>query len=66
MNWAVVLMRSRQHDETLFWRPYLVADEQRIVDGELPHRSGDPSVLEVQAPLDPFVFNGADLEAECR
>ena len=66
MNWAVALMRSRQHDETLFWLPYLVADEQRILEGELPQRSGDPSVLEVQAPLDPFVFHGADLDAETR
>jgi hypothetical protein len=61
MNWAVTLMRSRQHDETLYWRPYSEADACRIVVGELPHRMGDPSALEVQPPLDPRVFERADL-----
>jgi hypothetical protein len=61
MNWAVTLMRSRQHDETLFWRPYSEADERRIVAGEVPQRMGDPSALEVQPPLDPSVFKAADL-----
>ena len=25
MNWALTLMRSRQQDETLYWRPYSIA-----------------------------------------
>jgi hypothetical protein len=54
MNWAVTLMRSRQNDETLFWPPYSIEDEKRIVSQQLPLRTGDPSDLEVQAPLDPF------------
>ena len=29
-----------------------------IVDSKLPHRSGDPSELEVQAPLGPFAGDG--------
>jgi hypothetical protein len=51
MNWAVTLMRSRQQDPTLFWPPYSREDECRIFDGSLPFRAGDPSELEVQAPL---------------
>jgi hypothetical protein len=58
MNWAVTLMRSRQCDETLFWPPYAREDEARIVCSELPRRSGDPTELEVQAPLDPFAAEG--------
>jgi hypothetical protein len=54
MNWAVTLMRSRHSDETLFWPPYSIEDEKRIVAQQLPLRSGDASDLEVQAPLDPF------------
>jgi hypothetical protein len=50
MNWALALMRSRQHDETLFWAPYSVADQWRIVNGEMPERLGDASALDVQAP----------------
>jgi hypothetical protein len=61
MNFAVTLMRSRQHEETLFWKPYSEADERRILAGELPARMGDPSALEVQPPLDPKVFPLADL-----
>jgi hypothetical protein len=64
LNWAATLLRSRHHDESLFWQPYSVADERRIAIGELPHRSGDPSVLEVQPPLDPAVFTRADLGPE--
>lgn len=60
MNWAVALMRTRQHDETLYWRPYSDSDAARIVEGELPRRSGDPSALDVRAPLDPSVFRQAD------
>jgi hypothetical protein len=64
LNWAVTLLRSRHHDESLFWHPYSKADERRIAAGELPLRSGDPSVLEVQPPLDPAVFTDADLKSE--
>jgi hypothetical protein len=63
MNWAVTLMRSRQRDETLFWRPYSETDEQRIVLGEHPDRGGDPSALCVQAPLDSSVYENADLRS---
>ena len=56
MNWASTLMRSRQQDETLFWSPYSESDQRRIVAGELPLRSGDPSALEVQAPGDALAF----------
>jgi hypothetical protein len=50
MNWALTLLRSRQHDDTLFWRPYTTRDEHRILDGDLPRRSGDPGALDVQPP----------------
>jgi hypothetical protein len=56
MNWASTLMRSRQQDETLFWSPYSQSDQRRIVEGELPMRSGDPSSLDVQAPGDAVAF----------
>jgi hypothetical protein len=52
INWALTLMRTRQHDETLFWRPYSEADQRRIVAGDLPLRSGDPSALEIQPMLE--------------
>lgn len=57
MNWALTLQRSRQQDETLYWSPYSQADQRRIVSGELPQRVGDPSALQVQAPIGnaPFV-----------
>jgi len=61
MNWAVTLMRSRQQDATLFWSPYTEEDQHRIVAGELPRRAGDPSALEVQAPLDGSVFWSGDM-----
>jgi hypothetical protein len=54
MNFATTLMRSRQQDGTLYWAPYATEDQVRIVRDELPKRSGDPSALEVQAPLEPF------------
>lgn len=56
MNWALTLQRSRQQDETLYWSPYSEADQHRIVSGELPQRAGDPSALEVQAPIDNMAF----------
>jgi hypothetical protein len=52
MSFATTLMRSRQADGTLYWPPYSLEDQRRIWDDQLPKRSGDPSALEVQAPLD--------------
>ncbi len=57
LNWALTLLRSRQHDETLFWRPYSTRDAERIVAGELPERTGDPSALDIQPPLEDQMFN---------
>jgi hypothetical protein len=51
MNWAVTLLRSRQQDETLYWSPYSKEDQDRIVNDQLPRRSGDPSALEIQPPI---------------
>ena len=64
LNWALTLLRSRQHDETLFWHPYSEFDEQRIIEGELPLRSGDPSALDVQPPLDPEIVHRADFTSQ--
>jgi hypothetical protein len=61
MNWAVTLLRSRQHDATLSWSPYDAEDVRRIQKDELPRRAGDPSALEVEPPLDPTVFDSVDL-----
>ncbi|HZM40095.1 MAG TPA: hypothetical protein VFB94_13320 [Acidimicrobiales bacterium] len=58
VNWALTLIRSRQQDETLFWAPYSQEDQQRIVDGVLPLRGGDPASLEVQAPSGAVVIDG--------
>ena len=55
MNWAVTMLRSRQPELTLFWNPYSTEDEDLIQTGRLPTRTGDPTELEVQAPLDPQV-----------
>lgn len=63
MNWAVTLLRSRQQDQTLFWRPYADADAGRIVAGDLPRRAGDASALEIQPPIDGSTFADADLES---
>ena len=52
MNWAITLLRSRQRDASLSWPPFSKADAKRIIDGELPERSGDPMELEVLPPLD--------------
>jgi hypothetical protein len=60
LNWALTLLRTRQHDETLFWRPYSEHDECRIIAGDLPLRTGDPSALDVQPPLDPTIERRAD------
>jgi hypothetical protein len=57
MNWALALIRSRQQDETLFWPPYSVEDQWRIVNGEMPARLGDASTLDVQAPTARNVLN---------
>jgi hypothetical protein len=57
MNWALALIRSRQQDETLFWSPYSVADQWRIINGEMPERVGDASTLDVQAPTERTVIS---------
>ena len=54
MNWAVTMLRTRQHDMSLFWCPYSAEDQLRIVNGELPKRVGDPTEYEVQAPVGGF------------
>jgi hypothetical protein len=54
MSFATTLMRSRQQDGTLYWAPYSIEDQKRIWRDELPKRSGDPSALEVQAPIAAF------------
>ncbi len=59
MNWATTLIRSRQQDDTLYWLPYSRRDERRIKAGDLPQRAGDPSALEVRAPLDAGIYNKA-------
>jgi hypothetical protein len=51
MNWATTLLRSRQQDLSLFWAPYSDEDESRIYRGRLPHRFGDPSEYDVNAPF---------------
>jgi hypothetical protein len=54
MNWATTLLRSRQQDGTVYWPPFSLDDQRRILNDQLPLRSGDPSALEVQVPLPPF------------
>jgi hypothetical protein len=54
MNWATTLLRSRQQDGTVYWPPFSLDDQRRILNDQLPLRSGDPSALEVQVPLPRF------------
>jgi hypothetical protein len=51
MNWAVNMLRSRQQEPSLWWCPYSVEDQERIWNGKLPNRGGDPSSYEVEAPM---------------
>jgi hypothetical protein len=51
LNWIVNMMRSRQQDQSLWWSPYSVEDQKRILDGQLPKSWGDPSSHEVEAPV---------------
>ena len=51
LNWIVNMMRSRQQDPSLWWSPYSVEDQKRILNGELPKNYGDPSSYEVMAPV---------------
>jgi hypothetical protein len=51
LNWIVNMMRSRQQDQSLWWSPYSVEDQDRILRGLLPERCGDPSNYEVEAPV---------------
>jgi len=52
MSWALNLLRSRQQELSLFWSPYSIEDQERILDGRLPQRTGDPTEFDVQAPVD--------------
>jgi hypothetical protein len=51
MNWAANMLRSRQQERSLWWCPYSVEDQERIRNGRLPKRGGDPSSYEVEAPI---------------
>jgi hypothetical protein len=51
LNWIVNMMRSRQQDRSLWWSPYSVDDQKRILSGHPPRSSGDPSNHEVEAPV---------------
>jgi hypothetical protein len=51
LNWIVNMMRSRQQDRSLWWSPYSVEDQKRILAGQLPKSGGDPSSHEVEAPV---------------
>ncbi len=55
MNWILTLLRSRQQDDTLFWKPFSPRDSRRIVEGELPLGAGDPTGR-VQPPIGLGVF----------
>lgn len=57
LNWIVNMMRSRQQEQSLWWSPYSVADQDRILEGLLPKRGGDPSNYEVEAPAEGLRFN---------
>jgi hypothetical protein len=52
LNWIVNMMRSRQQDQSLWWSPYSVEDQERILRGLLPERCGDPTNYEVEAPVE--------------
>jgi hypothetical protein len=52
LNWIVNMMRSRQQEQSLWWSPYSIEDQDRIHSGQLPKRGGDPSNYEVEAPVE--------------
>jgi hypothetical protein len=50
MNFSVNLLRSRQQDSTLFWRPYTDEDVARVWSGAYPNRVADPFEQAVRTP----------------
>jgi hypothetical protein len=51
LNWSATLLRTRQQDETLWWAPYDDLDVALIAEQRPPEHFGDPTALEVQAPV---------------
>jgi hypothetical protein len=51
LNWSATLLRTRQQDGTLWWAPYNDLDVALICDQKPPVHFGDPTALEVQAPV---------------
>jgi hypothetical protein len=51
LNWSATLLRTRQQDETLWWKPYDDLDVALIAQQRPPEHCGDPTSLEVQAPV---------------
>ena len=51
LNWSATLLRTRQQDDTLWWEPYNQLDTRLIVQQKQPEHCGDPTALEVQAPV---------------
>jgi hypothetical protein len=50
MNFSVNLLRSRQQDSTLFWRPYTDEDVARVWTGAYPNRAADPFEQAIRSP----------------
>ena len=50
MNFSVNLLRSRQQDSTLFWRPYTDEDVARVWSGQYPSRVADPFEQAIRSP----------------
>lgn len=51
LNWSATLLRTRQQDGTLWWAPYDALDVELIARQRPPEHCGDPTALEVQAPV---------------
>jgi hypothetical protein len=51
LNWSVTMLRTRQQDDTLWWSPYDEVDVDLITRQRPPEHCGDPTALEVQAPV---------------
>lgn len=56
LNWAATLIRTRIQDASLFWPPFRNEDVERIVAGELPLHSGNPTDFDVLGPLESFAY----------
>jgi hypothetical protein len=50
MNFVANLLRSRQHDPTLFWQPFTDEDVVRVWSGRYPMRFADPFEQAVRRP----------------